>query len=128
MTGSADLMASRCAEGLLPSSLATGRPPAWGLNSVSAVGSHSLASLITQVHWDQGSLCHSMSANKQLVLSWGLSAVSWVLICTVGFDSNSCSTYVLYMTSTSLSWRMLDLALLWSVAFIPYLSCPARLG
>ena len=70
MTGSADLMVSRSAEGLLPSSLATGRPPAWGLNSVSAVGSDSLASLISQLHWDQGSLCHSMSANKQLVLSW----------------------------------------------------------
>lgn len=69
MTGSADLMAGRSTEGLLPGSLATGRPPAWGLNSVSAVGSRSLTSLISQVHWDQGSVCHSMSANKQPVLS-----------------------------------------------------------
>ncbi|KAL0049338.1 hypothetical protein WJX82_011691 [Trebouxia sp. C0006] len=69
MTGSADLMASRCAEGLLPSSLATGRPPAWGLNSVSAVGSHSLASLITQVHWDQGEEGQRGTLAKSLLTS-----------------------------------------------------------
>ena len=56
MTGSADLMAGREGEGLLPGSLATGRPPAWGLNAVSAVGSHSLASLIAQVPWAEGGL------------------------------------------------------------------------
>lgn len=54
MTGSADVMASQVEEGLLPGSLATGRPPAWGLNSVSAVGSHTLDSLISQVHWNAG--------------------------------------------------------------------------
>ena len=54
ITGSADLMTGRAAEGLLPGSLATGRPPAWGLNSVSAVGSHTLATLISQAHWNQG--------------------------------------------------------------------------
>ena len=61
MTGSADVMASQVEEGLLPGSLATGRPPAWGLNSVSAVGSHTLDSLISQVHWNAGTQPQSLS-------------------------------------------------------------------
>ena len=54
IAGSADLMAGRAAEGLLPGSLATGRPPAWGLNSVSAVSSVTLPDLISQAHWNPG--------------------------------------------------------------------------
>ena len=47
-------MAGRAAEGLLPGSLATGRPPAWGLNSVSAVGSQTIDSLVSSAHWNRG--------------------------------------------------------------------------
>ena len=52
-------MAGRAAEGLLPGSLATGRPPAWGLNSVSAVSSLTLPDLISQAHWNPGE-CYSV--------------------------------------------------------------------
>lgn len=57
ITGSADMMAGRAAEGLLPGSLATNRPPAWGLNSVSAVGSHTLATFVAQAQWNPGQPC-----------------------------------------------------------------------
>ena len=50
-------MAGRAAEGLLPGSLATGRPPAWGLNSVSAVSSLTLPGLVSQAHWNPGETC-----------------------------------------------------------------------
>lgn len=69
ITGSADLMTGRAAEGLLPGSLATGRPPAWGLNSVSAVGSHTLATLISQAHWNQGEEGQQGTLAKSLVAS-----------------------------------------------------------
>lgn len=125
MTGSADLMASRSTEGLLPSSLATGRPPAWGLNSVSAVGSHHLDSLISQVHWDQG-LPLPWHVYKQTACSEVLYAVSVVWTCTVGVTA--LMQHMSGRTSTSVSRGMLNWALLWSVAFIPYFSCNARLG
>ena len=57
ITGSADLMAGRAAEGLLPGSLATGRPPAWGLNAVSAVSNLTLPDLISQAQWNPGESC-----------------------------------------------------------------------
>ena len=50
-------MAGRAAEGLLPGSLATGRPPAWGLNSVSAVSGLTLADFVSQPHWSPGESC-----------------------------------------------------------------------
>lgn len=49
MTGSADLMEAHKGEEALPGSLSTGRAPALGLNTISAVGSSGLVDLIAQV-------------------------------------------------------------------------------
>lgn len=77
MTGSADVMASQVEEGLLPGSLATGRPPAWGLNSVSAVGSHTLDSLISQVHWNAGTQPPKLRISVAVSHAASGSAVTW---------------------------------------------------
>ncbi|KAL3146430.1 hypothetical protein ABBQ32_003110 [Trebouxia sp. C0010 RCD-2024] len=69
ITGSADMMAGRAAEGLLPGSLATNRPPAWGLNSVSAVGSHTLATFVAQAQWNPGEEGQQATLAKSLLAS-----------------------------------------------------------
>ena len=49
ITGSADVMEAQQGEGAFPGSLSTGRAPALGLNSISAVGTSTLADLVSQV-------------------------------------------------------------------------------
>lgn len=53
MAGSADLLADRTPEGLLPGSLATARGPAYGVNSVTTA-SHTLADVVASTHWNEG--------------------------------------------------------------------------
>ena len=48
ITGSADVMEAQQGEGAFPGSLSTGRAPALGLNSISAVGASALADLVSQ--------------------------------------------------------------------------------
>ena len=55
MAGSADLLADRTPEGLLPGSLATARGPAYGVNSVTTAN-HTLADIIARTHWNEGQL------------------------------------------------------------------------
>ena len=56
IAGSADLLADRSQEGTLPGSLATGRSPALGVNSLTYPASPNLASLVAQAHWNEGKL------------------------------------------------------------------------
>ena len=68
IAGSADLLADRSQVGALPGSLATGRSPALGLNSLTSPASPTLASLLAQAHWNEGKL-HSYEENAELSLS-----------------------------------------------------------